>query len=219
MRPGTIGVCSGDLTRYADFAIALMHQQTPPGTKLIWAKGVDVVSNMNLMCRGMRGDWLWMIGDDHVFDPDLLVRLLEHEVDVVVPLCLKRSPPYDPVVYSHQNERGEYVGTIDLPEHGLVEIHAAGSAGMLVRRHVLDALEEPVFETHGGLNEDLSFCAKVRDAGYRIWCDVDALLGHIGIISVWPLFRDEEWQIALHLGNGEVMPIRRFLQPTLAGAR
>src|SRR3546814_11448924 len=60
------------------------------------------------------------------------------EVDVIVPPCLKRSPPYDPVVYSHQNEKGEYVGYNDLPEHGLVPVHAAGTAGMLIRRPVLD---------------------------------------------------------------------------------
>src|SRR6266498_2105759 len=150
-----------------------MHHQTPPGSKLLWTKGVDIVGNMNTMVREMRGEWLWILGDDHVMDPDLLQRLLARNVDVVVPLCLKRSPPYDPVVYSHQNELGEYVGA-DLPSSGLVEVHAAGSAGMLVSRRVLAELEDPVFESHGGLNEDLTFCAKARDAGFRIWCDVDA---------------------------------------------
>jgi len=213
---GTIGILSGDLSRYADFSIALMHQQTPVGTKLIWTKGVDVVGNMNQMVRGMHGDWLWILGDDHVFDPDLLVRLLHRNVDVVVPLCLKRSPPYDPVVYSHQNDRGEYVGYHDLPSSGLVEVHAAGSAGMLVRRTVLDALEDPVFESHGGLNEDLTFCAKLRAAGFRIWCDTDAHLGHIGQVDVWPVFKDGEWQINLHLGNGTWMPMRRILKQEVA---
>jgi hypothetical protein len=218
---GTIGVCSGELTRYADFPIALMHTQTPPGTKLYWAKGVNVVENMNAMVRAMEGDWLWMIGDDHVFDFDILARLLEHNVDVVVPLCLKRTPPYDPVVYSHQNDRGEYVGSMDLPEHGLVEVYASGTAGMLVRRRVFEKLGDPVFSTGPhGLNEDLTFCARLRDAGVKIWCDVDAPLGHIGPISVWPKFEDGEWRIALHLGPGQVWSLRRFVKPEaeLAGA-
>ena len=153
------------------------------------------------------------MGTDHVMDFDLLQRLLSHDVDVVVPLCLKRSPPYDPVVYSHQNEQGEYVGYYDLPEHGLVEVHAAGSAGMLIRRRVLDAFEDPVFESHGGLNEDLSFCAKVREGGFQIYCDVDARLGHISEISVWPELRDDgEWGISLHLGNGQKMPVKRLVK-------
>ena len=182
---------------------------------MVWPKGVDIVGNMNTMVRKMQGDWLWVLGTDHVMNFDLLERLLSHDVDVVVPLCLKRSPPYDPVVYSHQNEKGQYVGYTDLPEHGLVPVHAAGSAGMLIRRHVLDTFEDPVFESHGGLNEDLHFCAKVRDAGFSIWCDVDAPLGHIGQISVWPRYSGDEWMIDLHLGNGEIMPIRRIVNAEL----
>jgi hypothetical protein len=217
---GTIGVLSGDLTRYSDFVLALMHQTLPPGSKMVWTRGADVVGNMNQMVRGMVGEWLWILGDDHVFDGNLLQRLLVHDVDVVVPLCLKRLPPYDPVVYSHQNEDGLYVGYTDLPAHGLVPVHAAGSAGMLVKRYVFDALTEPMFESHGGLNEDLTFCAKVREAGFQIWCDVDSTIGHIGQVSVWPKWHEGEgeWQIMLHLGNGEIMPMRRVLQPDLVPA-
>jgi hypothetical protein len=213
---GTIGVLSSELARYADFSIALMHLNKPAGTRLAWTKGVNVVNNMNRMVTQLHGDWLWVLGDDHVFDPDLLVRLLTHDVDVVVPLCLKHSPPYDPVVYSHQNENGEYVGHTDLPESGLHPIYAAGTAGMLIRRHVLDALQDPVFETHGGLNEDLTFCAKVRAAGFRIWCDVDSPLGHLSQISVWPTYEDGQWQIGLNLGNGETFKLRRFLREPVA---
>lgn len=210
---GTIGVLSGDMC-HSDFATALAHHQTPSGTKLIWTKSVDVVGNMNSIVRGMAGDWLWVLGSDHVMDFDLLPRLLSHEVDVVVPVCLKRSPPYDPVIYSHQNEKGHYVGLTDLPEDGLVQVHAAGSAGMLIRRYVLDALSDPIFESHGGLNEDLSFCAKVRKVGYKLWCDTGARLGHISQVSVWP---GPENSIELHLGNGEVMPLKRIVDPNLEG--
>ena len=215
---GTIGVMSGELC-HADFALSLMHQQTPPGTKLVWTKGIDIVGNMNSLVRGMQGDWLWVLGTDHLMNFDCLAKLLAHEVEVVVPLCLKRSPPYDPVVYSHQNEEGEYVGYNDLPEHGLVPVHAAGSAGMLIRRSVIEALSEPVFASHGGLNEDLSFCARVRDElGIQIWCDVDAPIGHIGSIAVWPKFKDGQWTIDLHLGNDQIMPIHRIVKPELAAA-
>jgi hypothetical protein len=206
---GTIGVLSGELSRYADFSISLMHQQAPPGAKLIWTKSCDVVGNMNSMVSEMEGDWLWILGDDHVFDPDLLSRLLAHDVDVAVPLCFKRTPPYNPVVYSHQNEQDEFECYRDLPGHGLVSVHAAGTAGMLVRRNVLDALADPVFESNGVLNEDLSFCAKVRDAGFDIYCDVDARIGHIGQVVVWPKYKNGEWWIELHLGHGQVLPLRR----------
>lgn len=211
---GTIGVLSSDLARYSDFALALMHTIKPDGTKLAWMRGVDVVSNMNTMViASMQGEWLWILGDDHVFDPDTLMRLLAHDVDVVVPLCLKRSPPYDPVVYLEQNELGEYVGAHDLPEHGLHKIWAAGSAGMLVKRRVFEALEWPPFATEGGgLNEDLTFCKRVREAGFDIHVDVDVPIGHISQMSVWPRFEEGEWQIGLNLGSGVTYKLKRFLR-------
>lgn len=222
---GTIGVLGGELW-HADFAIALLHHQTPPGTKLIATKSVDIVGNMNSIVRAMTGEWVWILGTDHVMDFDLCRKLLDElarkEVDIVFPVCLKRSPPYDPVIYSHQNEDGDYVGYTDLPASGLHEIWAAGSAGMMVKRWVLEAIggdEGPWFRNdQRGLNEDLTFCADARAVGARLWVRSDALLGHISQVSVWPEVRDEgEWGMSLHLGNGVRMPLRRTVDPELAG--
>ena len=46
---------------------------------------------------------------------------------------------------------------------------------MLVKRHVLEAIGEPYFETFGKQNEDLEFCRKIRNAGFKIHVDCDAL--------------------------------------------
>jgi hypothetical protein len=205
---GTVGVVSSEVVRYADFCQALVILGKPEGTRLIWAKSHDVATNCNIICRKFLGDWVWLIGDDHVFDPDILIRLLEHEVDVVVPLCLKRTPPYDPVVYSRQNMQSEYVGA-DLPESGLTQVYAAGQAGMLIRRHVLDAIADPWFEVQGGANEDLTFCAKIREAGFRIWCDVDVRLGHMNTYTVWPAFREDGWHADIQLDPTLRLPLRR----------
>ena len=151
------------------------------------------------------------MGDDHVFAPDILARLISHDVDVVVPHCLKRVPPFDPVAYGGQNEDGDYF-TAELPESGLTEVWAAGSGGMLIRRHVLEAIGDPGFETGIGLSEDLNFCRKVRDAGFSIWCDVDAKLGHLHYNTVWPVLRDGVWQIELDIGNGVRMPVKRIVE-------
>jgi hypothetical protein len=208
---GTVGVVSADFVRYADFCQALVILGKPEGTKLIWTKSHDVAGNCNTILSKFIGDWVWLIGDDHVFDPDILLRLLEHDVDVIVPLCLKRTPPYDPVVYGRKNMKGEYVGA-ELPESGLVEVYAAGQAGMLVRRHVIDAIEEPWFEMHGGPNEDLTFCEKVRDTGFRVWCDVDCLLGHMASYTVWPAYREDGWHADIQLDPQLRLPLRRQVE-------
>lgn len=215
---GTIGVVSGETTRFADFSIALIHVQAPEGTSLKWSKGGDIVRNCNRLVQYMEGDWLWMVGDDHIFSPDIVQRLLAHDADVVAPLCLKRSAPFDPVVYSHMNEDGKYE-YMDLPESGLVEVFAAGTAGMLIKRRVFEAIGDPVFERPGSQGEDLVFCAKVREAGFKIHCDTDTPLGHIGLMHVWPEYQDEGWGINLNIGDGQNVPLKRIRKgPSLAAA-
>jgi hypothetical protein len=197
------------MSRFADFSIALLHVLKPPGTKLAWAKGGDVVRNCNRLVKNLHGDWLWLIGDDHLFDPDIVLRLLACEKDVVVPLCLKRSAPFDPVVYSGQDENGKYEYA-ELPEHGLHEIYASGQAGMLIRRHVLEAIDEPWFDRPENEGEDVRFCRKVREAGFKIHCDVDTQLGHIGLMHVWPQHGEDGWGIELNIGDGQLIPLKRI---------
>lgn len=216
---GTIAVLSGARTVWPSFAKAISYCFKPDGTNLLWYESVDIVGVCNRACREFVGDWLWLMGDDHVFAPDMLERLISHDVDVVVPHCLKRVPPFDPVVFGGQTSSGDYF-TADLPEHGLVEVWAAGSGGMLVRRHVIESIDDPWFETGIGLSEDLEFCRKVREAGFSIWCDVDAKLGHLHYHTVWPALRDGVWQIELDIGNGVRMPVKRIVEgvPVAPGA-
>lgn len=195
-----VGVLSSELARFSKFFQDLLGVMgtLPPGSGLGWASGVDICGACNSLIRQMLTgpyEWLWVIGDDHAFPRDLVLRLLGHDVDVVVPHCLKRIPPWPTVVFSHRNEEGFYV-TADLPEEGLTAIHAAGSAGMLIRRRVLEAIGDPWFTPAPdavGLNEDLWFCEKVHQAGFDIYCDPAAVMGHISIHSVWPVFENGQW--------------------------
>jgi hypothetical protein len=209
---GTIGVVAQDLARYSDFCLSMTILEKPADARIIWTKSTDVVGNCNQMCRNMVGEWLWIMGDDHVFNPDILLRLLARDVDIVVPFVMTRTPPYAPVVMSEPNGLDEH-GHLEyqiawLPESGLHEVYAAGSAGMLIRRPVLEAIADPWFSTDGkGLNEDFAFCRKAREAGFKIHCDVDVQMGHIATHTVWPEHRDGGWQPNLILNPQTVVPL------------
>lgn len=212
---GTIGVISQPLSRFTDFTISLISLMRPASARWVWRQGMDVTGNYNGLVNDMAGDWLWIMGDDHTFPPDILMRLLDHDVDVVVPLCLKKMAPFDPVVYEGEEVNPEdgltYYQVAHLPPDELVEIHAAGTAGMLIRRHVLEALERPVFTTSKGMqNEDLLFCQRVREAGFRIWCDTSLRMGHIGTFGVYPVWQGDRFGPMLDLGNGQFSPIYGF---------
>jgi hypothetical protein len=227
--PGTIGVISGELTRYSHFSMAMTWLQPPPGSQLAWDPGANITGQCNKLVKHARetdAAWLWIIGDDHVFNPNILTELLAHDVDVVVPLCLQRSAPFYPVVYKGLDGRGHHQVALELEESGIQEIYAAGSAGMMIQRRVLDKLPEEPFTTFGPhQNEDLEFCRAVRQAGFKIWVDVDTHLAHIGTMVVWPQWMGEEgWQVVLDIGPGgegirHRMPVKRILQsPALTAA-
>jgi GT2 family glycosyltransferase len=169
----------------------------PEGTLVVFPSSGSVVQNLNRALREMRGEWAWLQSDDHRFAPDLLHRLLSHEADVVVPLCVKRSPPYRLVVGTETTVTDEhtgrrYPGFVPLDREALPSevfpVEIAGTAGMLIRRHVLDAVGYPYFESTDGLylNEDVEFCRKVRATGLEVLCDPNAALGHVSSVPVWP---------------------------------
>lgn len=169
--------------------------------------GVSVTGNCNNACKTLmnsQADYLWIIGDDHIFAPNIVEELMKHRVGVIVPHCLKRVPNYEPVIYSASDDEGNHMPFLDgnditarLPESGLVPIHAAGTGGMLIHRRVLEKMEEPYFRTYGKQNEDLEFCKRVREeAGEQIYCDPSIKLGHIALTCVYPIG-------LIHPGNGD----------------
>lgn len=128
-------------------------------------------------------------------------------------MCVRRGPPFTLVAFDHQrgtNEDGQplyhMMNLTDLPDHGLIEVPATGSAGMLIRRHVLDELGPPWFENSNGLtiDEDVEFCRKAREAGFRVMIDVDTQIGHIGTIVASPSYQQGQWGLLIDfLGRGE----------------
>ena len=186
---GSVGICVQETGRYTAFTESMSALQTPDDTQILWRYGSHIVNGMNWLVDNMVGEWLWLMGDDHTFDPFLLMRLLDHNVDVVVPVCLMRQQPFAPVVRVDDERH-----VIDLaklkPSGGLVEIHSAGSAGMLIRKPVFDRVREAfpgrVFVEDGDVSEDFLFCDRVRSLGIPIHCDLGSRLGHMTATSVQP---------------------------------
>ena len=161
---GTIAVVAGDTGRFTNFTTSLSNVQKPPGTEINVLVGSDRIQGRNAQVEQMKGDWLWFIDDDHEFPPNTLMRLLEHQVDVIVPLCLMRAAPFNPVDYVGME--GELLMPIDLTQAkhaGTTELFAAGTSGMLIRRRVFDEFRKrwpgaPIFEHEAKRSEDIIFC-------------------------------------------------------------
>lgn len=205
---GLVGIIANDSARYSLFSACVTKLQAPEGTRLEWLIGGDWCGARNTLVEmTLEGDhdWLWFMDDDHAFPPNFLLRLLEHDQPLVVPVCLQRVHPFRPCVYLDENGggegmRSEVVNLHDQPETGLIEIAGGGTAGMLIRREVLEAVEPPWFE-YGTVSEDLLFCDKAKEKGFKIHCDLALRLGHITTAVVWPAQQGGEWVVGFNIGR------------------
>jgi len=201
--PGLIGIIANDAARFSLFMSCSLKLETPPGAQtevLIGGDWCGARNSLVKMALEREVDWLWFMDDDHAFSPKLLSKLLSHNLPLVTPICLQRVFPFAPVAYtSHNGTAYEPINPSDHDET-LVEIVAGGCAGMLIRREVLLAVEEPWFE-YADRSEDIIFCEKAREKGFQLFCDTEARLGHITTSVVWPAEHEGDWVTGFTIGH------------------
>ena len=200
--PGLVGCPTAFLGRYREFDDFFDAIVLPPGSERRRGLGCDVGYSFNLLTDNMLAhpdfQWFWILGDDHSFAPDLWLRLYERNVDVVVPLCLRKN---DRAPVFNAGPDGGFVPHPDRWEvlrgkSGLMQWKGTvGNAGMLIRRHVFEKMEPPYFR-QGQLDpryssSDIWFSWALQEAGFKLWIDLDNPIGHIDHVAYWPR-RDEK---------------------------
>ena len=223
--PGTIALPTSEVGRFALFTIALASTIQPPNTCLQVTASASVTENVNQVMRQLRDEdeWCWIMGDDHCWPRDTLMVMLQEmdenpEVDILVPLVVRRNPPWAIGLFHEIGTKDAKGNALfmtytyeEIPEEGIFEIDAAGSAGMLIRRRVIDMIPDPWFystmDNEGRqvvLNEDVTFCTRARhDYGLKIHATTRATLGHLGIFNVRPLRREGRWGALTEFSSAE----------------
>ena len=222
---GTIGILALETGRYTAFTAATVAAalELIPGSKILCpgakhtpdphgSSASDILNKQNLLARSFVGNWLWLLGDDHDFGEDALLRLLARDVDIVCPLNVMRRSPFGPMIYDKNGRRWEWD---DLEgKSGLIEVPSCGNAGMLVKRRVFDKIGDPWFEWapegspyHGG---DLAFFWKARQAGFKVHVDLDVVFGHTNAATVVPVRVGEsgKWATMLSMQGDQVALMR-----------
>jgi hypothetical protein len=207
--PGTLGILSGDLTRYAWAMASIRSLQVPPGSQVTWVAGDWVSRAVNRIIASMRpeDEWVCLLTDDNPCPADMLLRLLDHHVPLVAPLVCHRVPPYHPSLY-HACEDGSFLGYswAELAgKTGLLPVASFGGPGVVIRREVLDAVGTPFFENMPGPwgrespNEDLYTFGKCRQAGFTPVVDLDCRLGHCLPAIVTPEYEAATGRWGVHV--------------------
>jgi hypothetical protein len=217
----TVVTPSSSLARFTTFEMSMEALLVPSGSHLSRTLSANIALNCNEPVRLNKTPYYWFIDDDHQFEPFTLLRLMAHDVPVVVPVTCLKDPPFHPVLY-----KGEQIGPngykqfIAIPwqeieeQVGLMDVFACGRSGLLVKREVFDVVPWPWFRMgqfnpeHAG--EDIWFCEKLREANIPIKVDTDLFFGHIGPVAAYPK-RRADGRICIHLvwANGQSIVINR----------
>ena len=184
---GTVGIMSGipSLPTYFVQSFTKMIQYNAeylcgPNERIeyLFAQTSFHANARNGLVKEMRGDWLLQLDTDHLFEPDLLARLLlridKYNLDVVTGVYCYKEPPYSPVLYHHREDGliaplGDWDKDADI-----FEVDGAGAGCLLVKRQVFEKIiaetGEWPFDCLPGLTEDHSFFKRLKACGIKAYC-------------------------------------------------
>jgi len=188
-----------------EFTMALTLLQVPPGVSVAYfaTKGVKRDEARNDLCEQARqagAKFILMLDDDNPPPPDALTKLLyvmelsDPDVAVCGGIYVSKQSPPSPLVFQSE-QSGPYwrwrIGEV-------FPCSAVATGSMMVRVAALDHIPQPWFKditsldeahAHGWyldclpgatvlIGDDMFFCRKVREAGYRILAHGGVLPAH-----------------------------------------
>jgi GT2 family glycosyltransferase len=176
--------CKNDIE--ADTFKSIYDLEVPEGyeTEFQYFYGYAVDQVRNLIAHWVINayDYLLAIDHDVVFEKDTLKKMLAHDKPLVSGVYRQRMDPPMIEIYDHNMVRMD----ISNLTGSLQEIGGCGFGCVLVKREVFASMPYPWFVYHQSLNhnetfsEDLDFCRKARDRGYKLYADSSILCKHIG---------------------------------------
>lgn len=228
---GIIGIPCNESARFSETYSSIMGMHLPKDWSIVGSgarmpvaqcRYASLAASLNFIGQAFiksKAEWLFLLNDDHVYPPDILLRLLSHNKDFITGLYLKKQLPFEPILYDREDEHGRLIGKALKPyESGLIRILGCGDGCLLIRRTVLENIPYPWWEmsnpqTPDLITQDLIFCKKVREAGFEMWADLDATVGHLAIIPVFPQCVGGQWSTVLLSGQDDRIVLQAAQAP------
>lgn len=141
-----------------------------------------------------KADYIMWLDSDMTFAPDTMTRLQQHMEegkDIVTGLYFRRRPPFTPVLFKTleriDEDSAKHENYDDYPDNSLFEIGGCGFGCVMTRTSVLEDVflnYHKCFDPVCSIGEDLAFCLRARELGYKIYCDSTIKCGHVGQLVV-----------------------------------
>lgn len=183
-------------TMLTPFVSALVRMQRVGASKVSFVTNSLVFDARNKLAAEALDDEadriLWL-DSDMGFSIDLMQRLAEgmdSGLDFVCGIYVKRQLPTSPCIYSKIVRDDDHPNGLawvytDYPKNQLFEIGGSGFGAVMMStkmlKDVYDTYGQPFNPIPGGLGEDLAFCWRAKQLGYKLYCDSRIKVDHIGL--------------------------------------
>lgn len=174
------------------FAQSLSTLEKIGECKLAMKAGSLIYTSRNslaMMAIQMDADFVFWLDSDMVFKSDTLARMMDtlkkNDLDILTGLYFRRVPPYSPVLFDKLEQNGEITEFSEfnkIPDE-LFEVGGCGFGCVLMKTDVFFDVQSKfgnMFAPRGNNGEDVAFCIRARECGYKIYCDPSIVCGHVG---------------------------------------
>ena len=182
---------------HARFTRSLMELDKPENTAFTMITNTLIYTARNLIAQNAVKygfDRVMWFDSDMEFKPDTMVRLAEDMdkgYEFVSGLYFSRQEPIRPIIHKEVNWKVKADGWIDsnaelyhdYPQRKLFEVAACGFGCCMTSVPLLKRMCEKYgspFYPLMRMGEDTTFCFRVRQDGWKIYCDSSIQAGHIG---------------------------------------
>lgn len=139
----------------------------------------------------MEADYILWLDSDMVFQPDTLERMMDTlnkhpQIDILSGLYFRRTTPFTPVLFNKLERDGETLVFEDVKKipDDLFEVAGCGFGCVLMKTDCLFDIGINWFTPFVDAGEDCAFCMRAREKGYKIYCDPNISLGHMGYAPI-----------------------------------
>ena len=190
-----------------------MALDKPDGSMLITVHGQSPAESRNIIIQqALDNDCthVFLMDDDVIVPQDAIIKLLSHDKDIVCGLYLMRGFPHFPVIFDEPFPDGQckYM-FLTSDKQALVPIVNCGFGIVLINTRVFKGMEKPWVRLgeiiKDGWCDDIGFFNRAREAGFKLFCDLDVRAGHMASVTVWPAFTDGRWVTEYTHSGGKIM--------------
>ncbi len=153
-------------------------------------------------------DLVMWFDSDMVFSHDTLKRMLkiiDDGADMVTGIYYRRTQPYTPTIFKtmdidYEKHEAKWTEFETIPDEPF-EVASCGFGCVLMRTEMFASVFAQfgmMFAPIGNVGEDISFCWRARQCGYKIVADPSIALGHVGYAIITKEFF-ENYQLQLKI--------------------